>query len=505
MIKTTTIESRRRHRHRWFAVAVLAMICAQAPLAFAAQSVQDNLGSVEYYQLHGSGTTNPSKLIWLAMDKLEEMAGSTLRMTYRSVGSGTGASDWADFTNAGDFASTDYGLAAVTSPTGAPFMQIPFQIGAVSLFHNVPGVGTGVMKLSACTVAKIFTGAITNWNDAAIATDSGLSLPSQTIKVIWRSNGSSSTYGLKGYMYAGCQAVYSTAPTPSNGADPFTGTHLYSTGVTGSDSMRLAIGANEYSIGYIDAGHGHLDNLSEVSLKNANNEWVVTKEGNPAGRLTANIPAVVTSAVKATFPQSGSATDYAGDWSGVNLFNKAGAGVWPICAFTYLHVRTTYADTATEGVVRAFVEYMLSSTIQAKITEFYFYPLDSAFAAEVKTAVSTTLSAASPVWTWVDPVPTGSSYTVSGAMGSTTFSPKRQTYAEYERGLFKKNIAALEASVAALKTELAAKTGNDDAADERTLALAAVSFVVAVIAVIVGSIAICRGGRSSQVMRVVGM
>ena len=504
MIKTATNESRRRHRHRWFAVAVLAMICAQAPLAFAAQSQQEDTGYVQHYQLHGSGTTNPSKLIWLAMDKLEEMAGSTLRMTYRSVGSGTGASDWAS-ANAGDFASTDYGLAAVDGPAGAPFMQIPFQIGAVSLFHNVPGVGTGVMKLSACTVAKIFTGAITNWNDAAIATDSGLSLPSQTIKVIWRSNGSSSTYGLKGYMYAGCQAVYSTAPDPSNGADPFSGNHLYSTGVTGSDSMRLAIGANEYSIGYIDAGHGHLDNLSEVSLKNANNEWVVTKEGNPAGRLTANIPAVVTSTVTATFPQNSGATNYTGDWSGVNLFNKAGAGVWPICAFTYLHVRATYTDTATTGVVRAFVEYMLSPAIQDKITEFYFYPLDPAFAAEVKTAVSTTLSAASPVWTWVDPVPTGDSYTVSGAMGSTTFSHKRQTYADYERGLFKKNIAALEASVAALKTELAAKTGNDDAADERTLALAAISFVVAVIAVIVGSIAMCRGGRSSQVMRVVGM
>jgi ABC-type phosphate transport system substrate-binding protein len=417
-------------------------------------------------------------------------------MTYRSVGSGTGASDWAS-ANAGDFASTDYGLAADSS---APFMQLPFQIGAVSLFHNVPGVGTGVMKLSACTVAKIFTGAITNWNHADIAADSGLTLPSQTIKVIARSNGSSSTYGLKGYMYAGCQAVYSTAPTPSDGADPFSGNHLYSTGVTGSDSMRLAIGANEYSIGYIDAGHGHLDNLSEVSLKNANNEWVVTKEGDPAGRLTANIPAVVTSTVKATFPQNSGATNYAGDWSGVNLFNKAGAGVWPICAFTYLHVRTTYTDTATTGVVRAFVEYMLSPAIQDKITEFYFYPLDSAFAAEVKTAVSTTLSAASPVWTWVDPYIL--SYNTGIAMGYTTFSPKRQTYAEYERGLFKKNIAALEASVAALKTELAAKTGNDDAADERTLALAAVSFVVAVIAVIVGSIAMCRGGRSSQVMRV---
>ena len=473
----------------------MAMICAQAPLAFAAQSVQESSGNVQHYQLHGSGTTNPSKLIWLAMDKLEEMAGSTLRMTYRSVGSGTGATDWAS-ANAGDFASTDYGLAADSS---APFMQLPFQIGAVSLFHNVPGVGTGVMKLSACTVAKIFTGAITNWNDAAIATDSGLSLPSQTIKVIWRSNGSSSTYGLKGYMYAGCQAVYSTAPTPSDGADPFSGNHLYSTGVTGSDSMRLAIGANEYSIGYIDAGHGHLDNLSEVSLKNANNQWVVTKEGDPAGRLTAKIKEV---GEGVTFPQvTGTLnTDWAGDWSGINLYYKSGDKFWPICAFTYLHVRTTYAETATAGVVRAFVEYMLSSAIQVKITDFYFYPLDSAFAAEVKTAVSTTLSAASPVWTWVDPYILA--YNTGIAMGSTTFSPKRQTYAEYERGLFKKNIAALEASVAALKTELAAKTGNDDAADERTLALAAVSFVVAVIAVIVGSIAMCRGGRSSQVMRV---
>ena len=491
MIKTTTIESRRRHRHRWFAVAVLAMICAQAPLAFAAQSKQENSGPVRHYQLHGSGTTNPSKLIWLAMDKLEEMAGSTLRMTYRSVGSGTGASDWADFTNAGDFASTDYGLADDSS---APFMQLPFQIGAVSLFHNVPGVGTGVMKLSACTVAKIFTGAITNWNHADIAADSGLTLPSQTIKVIARSNGSSSTYGLRGYMNAACPTVFTGAVD----ATALTGNFVH-TGVTGSDSMRLAIGSNEYSIGYIDAGHGHLDNLSEVSLKNANNQWVVTKEGDPAGRLTAKIKEV---GEGVTFPQvtGTSTTDWAGDWSGINLYYKSGDKFWPICAFTYLHVRTTYTDTATTGVVRAFVEYMLSPAIQDKITEFYFYPLDSAFAAEVKTAVSTTLSAASPVWTWVDPYIL--SYNTGIAMGYTTFSPKRQTYAEYERGLFKKNIAALEASVAALKTELAAKTGNDDAADERTLALAAVSFVVAVIAVIVGSIAMCRGGRSSQVMRV---
>jgi hypothetical protein len=264
--------------------------------------------------------------------------------------------------------------------------------------------------------------------------------------------------------------------------------------------MRLKIGANEYSIGYIDAGHGHLDNLSEVSLKNGNDQWVVTKEGDPAGRLTANIPAVVTQAVKATFPQSSGVTNYEGNWSGVNLFNKAGDRIWPICAFTYLHVRTSYADPATAGLVRAFVEYMLSPAIQDKIVDFYFYKLDTAFAGEIKTAVSTTLSAATPVWKWVDPVPTGSSYTVSDGMSFNTFSHERKTYADYERGLLKKNIAALEASVVTLKSELLAQTakGNDDAADQRTLALAAVSFVVAVIAVVMSSIGMCRGGRSSR-------
>ena len=148
MLKTTTIETRRRHRHRWFPVAVLAMICAQAqaPLAFAAQSVQFSDPNLKYYQLAGSGTTNPSKLIWYAMDKLEEMAGTPLRMTYRSVGSGTGATDW-NSNDAGDFASTDYGLASASG--AAAFMQLPFQIGAVSLFINIPGVGTGEMKRTA--------------------------------------------------------------------------------------------------------------------------------------------------------------------------------------------------------------------------------------------------------------------------------------------------------------------------------------------------------------------
>jgi hypothetical protein len=77
--------------------------------------------------------------------------------------------------------------------------------------------------------------------------------------------------------------------------------------------MRKKIGANEYSIGYIDAGHGHKDDLTEVALKNVDGQWVVTKSGDPGGFVTADIPAVVTPSLKATFPGGATNTNYAGD------------------------------------------------------------------------------------------------------------------------------------------------------------------------------------------------
>ena len=374
----TTTRRRRRRGGGLLAATVAALAVVTAPMT-AVEAAETNQGTVERYQIRGSGTTNPSKLFWWAMDKLEERAGSPVRLTYRSVGSGTGKADWADHANNGDpdFASTDFGLEP---DTAKPFLQIPFQIGAVSVFVNLPGVKTGDIKLSACTVAKIFNGDITSWDDAAIKADSGLTLPAQTIKVVYRTNGSSSTQGIKGYMQAGCPdfstLTVDSTPLTSNNNHLIPGQY----GVTGSDEMRKKIGANEYSIGYIDAGHGHKDDLTEVALKNVDGQWVVTKSGDPGGFVTADIPAVVTPSLKATFPGGATNTNYTGDWSGVNLFNKAGDKVWPICAFTYMHIRQIYTDTETGGLVRAFAEFVLESEVQGVVNTL-FYPLDSSFAA----------------------------------------------------------------------------------------------------------------------------
>ena len=436
------------------------------------------------------------------MDKLEERAGSPVRLTYRSVGSGTGKADWADHTAGGttggdpDFASTDFGLPA---DTAKPFLQIPFQIGAVSVFVNLPGVKTGDIKLSACTVANIFKGVITSWDDAAIKADSGLTLPAQTIKVVYRTNGSSSTQGIKGYMKAGCTdfstLTVDSTPLTSNNNHLNPGQY----GVTGSDEMRKKIGANEYSIGYIDAGHGHKDDLTEVALKNVDGQWVVTKSGDPGGFVTADIPAVVTPDLKADFPKVGSTTttDYAGDWSSVNLFNKPGDKVWPICAFTYMHIRQSYSDTETGGLVRAFAEFVLESEVQGVVNNFLFYPLDSTFAAEAKAA----LSGLPDRWTFehatgkdADEV----AITRAVTNGLKTFSKRRSNYADYHRELLVADIAQLEASVAALETKVAGMKTNDDSTEKSALALGAVAFVSALIANILAGFALRRGGGRSK-------
>ena len=86
-------------------------------------------------------------------------------------------------------------------------MHIPFQMGAMSIFHSVPGVpksGPGALNLTACLIAKIFRREIKTWDHAAIiAINPKLSVPaSQNIEGYHRVKGSSTTGGVTTYLRA---------------------------------------------------------------------------------------------------------------------------------------------------------------------------------------------------------------------------------------------------------------------------------------------------------------
>ena len=495
-------KSDRRRRVGGGALLAVVACAALAPAAFAAISVQDTTTGREQFELHGSGTTNPSKLFWWAMDQLEERALAPVRMTYRSVGSGVGTSDFVtNAAQAGDFASTDYGLASSSS---AAFYQIPFQIGAVSLFVNLPGVtGSGQLKLTACAVIKIYTSnAVVYWDDAAIkAENPDISLPHEPIKLIYRSNGSSSTMGLKGYMDA-AQAASCPYTAGVNGNNPNLGssTPQFDTqyAVDGSDGMRQKIAANVYSLGYIDSGHGHKDDLAEVALKSRDGVWVVTKEGNPNGVTTAKVKESADGVTN--YPRqssNSSAIDFAGDWSAVNLFYKSGTAqslnnIWPICAFTFMHLRVTYTGAPeTAGLAYSFAEFILSDEVQKKVPDFDFLALEGA----VKNQALTTLASAypSPSVKWLNLETTAVSSTTAETMNTRrSFSKRRQAYIDYVVELQQKDIAALEATIAELQTKMTSMTIDNEHVDNTSRALAAVAFVVGVASLVMNLIACCR-------------
>ncbi len=130
-------------------------------------------------------------------------AGSTIN--YQSVGSGAGIEQFIAGTT--DFAGSDSALKPEEQPkadarckTGKA-INIPMVVGPIAIGYNVEGVKG--LVLDAPTIAKIFTGKITKWDDPAIkALNAGATLPSTGIQAFHRSDSSGTTDNFTKYLAA---------------------------------------------------------------------------------------------------------------------------------------------------------------------------------------------------------------------------------------------------------------------------------------------------------------
>ena len=154
---------------------------------------------MDVLNIHGSGTTNPSKCFWAVMEDLTDQAKHPVRLTYRAVGSGTGIAEFVNNNSsapAADFGSGDLPIPAADyaglRAANVTVLQLPILLSAVSVFHNVPGITA--LDLDACLLAKIFGRKIKSWGDAEIvARNPGLDGSDLQISVARRVRGSSST------------------------------------------------------------------------------------------------------------------------------------------------------------------------------------------------------------------------------------------------------------------------------------------------------------------------
>jgi phosphate transport system substrate-binding protein len=141
--------------------------------------------------INGAGATFPYPIYSKWFDEYAKTDPS-VRFNYQSIGSGGGQkqilAQTVDF-GASDGPMSDDNLAKATSK----ILHIPTVAGADVITYNLPGNPT--LKLDGETVANIFLGKITKWNDARIAAaNPDAKLPDQDIVVVHRSDGSGTTY-----------------------------------------------------------------------------------------------------------------------------------------------------------------------------------------------------------------------------------------------------------------------------------------------------------------------
>jgi phosphate transport system substrate-binding protein len=265
--------------------------------------------------INGAGATFPFPLYskWFSVyNKMHP----EVQINYQSIGSGGGIKQITERTV--DFGASDAPMSDEEMARAPGIQHIPTVMGAVVLVYNVPGLQS--LRLTPESVAGIFLGKITRWNDPALAKDNaGAKLPETPIALAHRSDGSGTTYSFTDYL---------SKVSPEWKSGPGTGKSVnWPTGLggKGNEGVTGLVKENEGGFGYVELAYANQNKLPVAELKNRDGAWVKP-----------TLEAVSAAAAKAEIPD-----DYR-----ISITNEPGKDAWPISTFTYLLVYKDMPDAA---------------------------------------------------------------------------------------------------------------------------------------------------------------
>jgi len=266
--------------------------------------------------INGAGATFPFPLIdkWrVEYQKVQP----NVNINYQSIGSGGGIKQFTAKTV--DFGASDAPLTdAQRQALPAPAVHIPETIGSVVVAYNIPEFNQKGLKLTGPIIADIYQGKITKWDDPQIkALNPDVQLPSQTINVWRRADGSGTTFVFTNYLSS--QSPEWKDKVGAGTAVPWP----VGRGANGNEGVANSVKGTPYSIAYVELSYALTTNMNYASIKNSAGNFI-----EPS--LNSTKAAVETSV--SNLP--------AGDqsWSNVTLLNAPGNSSYPIASFTYLLV-----------------------------------------------------------------------------------------------------------------------------------------------------------------------
>jgi phosphate transport system substrate-binding protein len=325
-----------------------AISCGSGTLTLAGSSAQANAISkwTKDYQAACSGAT----------------------INYNPSGSGAGTTSFeqkqVDFAGS-DFAlsGTDVDKANARCGTGKA-IDLPMVPGAIGVLYNVSGV-TSPLNLSASTLAKIFNGKITTWNDPEIAGENtGVTLPSTKITTFHRSDKSGTSYNFSNYLN---KTAATDFPAAANKQWPGTGGQ----GENGSSGVAQAVKTTDGGIGYAEISYATANNLQTAKVGNAQGQYIA-----------ASTDAATTFISKAKITQNGSDIQLAFDYT------YSDPSAYPAVLVTYEIACASGNDSGQLPLIKGFLSYMASDAAQSELPAAGYVKLPTNIQGLVQTAVA---------------------------------------------------------------------------------------------------------------------
>ena len=247
-----------------------------------------------------------------------------LRINFSGVGSSAGRQFY--LISQVDFAVSEIPFqndeVAKLKASNKSYQYLPIVAGGTALMYNLKdssGRQIRDLRLSASTIAGIFTGRITNWSDPAITADYGRPLPAKGIVPVVRSDGSGTSAQFSAYLartspgdwskFAGAQGI----PNAATSNYPQFGSAVASKGSDGVANYVAGGTTGVGSIGYVETGFAVQRGFPVVAVKNASGNFALPSAANVAIALTKatlnsdntqNLDGVYANADKAAYPIS---------------------------------------------------------------------------------------------------------------------------------------------------------------------------------------------------------
>ncbi len=232
----------------------------------------------------GAGSTFAAPLYGQLGSEYKSASGNTIN--YQAVGSGAGIAQF--IANTVNYGATDVALkdTDIAQATKGTSLNIPVAFGAVTVSYNIPGVKGG-MKLDGPTIANIYLGKITNWNDPAIASlNPGFKLPDLQIAPVYRSDGSGTTAQFTKFL-----SDTSPAWAQQVGSDK-TVQWPTGTGSKGNDGVAATTSQTKGSVGYVELAYALKSSFTTAAVKDKAGQYVTPslQSTSKAGDKLPNLP-----------------------------------------------------------------------------------------------------------------------------------------------------------------------------------------------------------------------